>query len=76
MADSFPLKYTLESGTHVTVDKKGDNTYDFSLQPTEDPATGFTYIDDGRPKSEWDDKLEFEQLQALRKFWLETEDIV
>jgi hypothetical protein len=76
MTESFPLEYTLESGTHVTVNKTGGNTYDFLLKSTEHPVTRFSYVDDGRPKSEWDDTLDFEQLEALRKFWLENEDVV
>jgi hypothetical protein len=76
MIESFPVEFTLESGTHVTVTKAGANSYDFSLKPTEDLPTTFSYVDDGRSKSEWDDKLDFEQLQALRKFWLENEDVV
>jgi hypothetical protein len=76
MIESYPLEYTLESGTRVTVHKTGGNSYDFSLESTEHAATKFTYVDDGRPKSEWDDVLDFEQLEALRKFWLENEDVV
>jgi hypothetical protein len=76
MSERFPIEYDLESGTHVTVTKSGANTYDFSLKPNENSAGGFRYIDDGRPKSEWDNVLDFEQLEALRKFWLETEDVV
>lgn len=76
MIETFPIEYTLESGTHVTVDKRDDRTFEFKLRPTEEPANGFTYIQDDRSKSEWDDKLEFEQLEALRKFWLKNEDIV
>lgn len=76
MTESFPLHYSLESGTDVTVKKSGNNTFDFILKSIQGTSTGFTYIDDGRPKAEWDDMLDYEQLQALRKFWLETEDIV
>lgn len=76
MIENFPVEYTLESGTRVTVDKKGADTYDFSLSPVEKPAAQFTYVDDGRPKSEWDNALDFEQLEALRSFWLMNEEIV
>jgi hypothetical protein len=76
MTESFPLHFTLESGTHVTVSKTGNNTFHFNLKPGAEPGTEFTYIDDGRSKAEWDDMLDYEQLQALRKFWLENEDVV
>ena len=76
MIERFPVEYTLEGGTRVKVDKKGPDTYDFSLWSTEKKVESFTYIDDGRPKAEWDEKLQFEQLEALRTFWLMTEDIV
>lgn len=72
----FPYKFTLDSGTHVVVNKTGDNSYDFALTHKEGPESHFTYTDDGRPKSAWDDQLEFEQLDALRAFWLEREDVV
>jgi hypothetical protein len=76
MIESFPVEYTLESGTRVKVDKKGADTYGFSLWSTEKPVEGFTYVDDGTPKAEWDEKLEFEQLEALRTFWLMNEEVV
>ena len=76
MVKEFPLKYTLESGTKVVVNKTGGDTYDFSLTHHEKPVTQFVYVNDGRPKAEWDEKLSFEQLEALRHFWLVTEGIV
>ena len=77
MSRHFPLEFTLESGTKVTVTKESADTYDFSLRPTHGrPATQFTYVDDGRPKAEWDEKLDFQQLEALRHFWVMTEDVL
>lgn len=76
MKKQFPFKFTLDSGTHVVVNRTGDNTYDFDLTPTDGAASHFTYVEDDRPKSDWDDLLEFEQLDALRSFWLEEEDVV
>ena len=75
MHDSFPMQYTLANGTEVVVTKSAENSYHFSLTPTEGKKEEFTYVDDGRPKTEWDETLEFEQLDALRTFWLKTEDI-
>lgn len=76
MSKSFPLEYTLESGTKVTVTKKDAGTYEFLLKPAHKPAGQFTYVDDARPKAAWDDSLDFEQLEALRTFWLMTENVV
>lgn len=76
MHDSFPMKYTLANGTDVVVTKTQGNSYHFSLTHTEGNKEEFTYVDDGRPKTEWDETLEFEQLDALRTFWLKTEDIL
>lgn len=70
------MNFTLASGTEVTVNKTADATYDFILTPTEGSSDRFTYVQDDRPKSEWDESLEFEKLDALRTFWLKTEDIV
>jgi hypothetical protein len=75
MSTNFPLNFTLENGTQVVVNKTGANTYEFNLRPEEGPARQFTYIDDGRSKTEVEENLDFEQTDALRTFWLETEDI-
>ena len=76
MIESFPLQFTLSSGTEVTVNKTGGNTYDFTLKPEEGAADHFTYVEDNRPKTAWDESLEFEQLDALRTFWLKNEEVV
>lgn len=76
MSKHFPLQYTLESGTRVTINKTAAGTYDFILKPHDHAERWFTYVDDGRPKAAWDDTLDFEQLEALRKFWLIAEDVV
>lgn len=76
MIKRFPVEFTLESGTHVVVNKTGDDTYDFRLRPSDNrPARQFT-LDNHRSKTDVDDSLDFEQLDAVRKFWLENEDIV
>ena len=76
MATHFPLEYTLASGTKVRVVKRDADTYDFLLTPEEDAPHSFTYREGERTKAEWDDVLEFESLDALREFWLKTEDII
>lgn len=76
MHTQFPLEFTLDSGTNVVVRHTGGNQYDFSLAPTDEAPRHFTYVDGERSKAEWDEIADFEQLEALRRFWLETEDIV
>ena len=76
MIEDFPVDFELESGARVTVNKRTAQLYDFTISPPGKPDRLFTYIDDGRPKSEWDESLDFEQLEALRKFWLMNEDVV
>lgn len=72
----FPMEYTLDSGTHVVVREAGAGRYDFTLTPTDEAARHFTYVENEKTKAEWDDEADFEQLEALRAFWLKTEDIV
>lgn len=76
MIKKFPYEFTLDNGTHVVVTQTGANTYEFSLTPKDEPASRFTFVDDDRPKAAWDEQLEFEQLDALRTFWLAEEDVV
>jgi len=77
MSRHFPLEFTLESGTHVMVTRtEDDDTYEFFLTPVDGPAEQFTYHEGEHSKAEWDAMLEFEQLDALREFWLKTEDII
>ena len=74
MATTFPLEYDLDSGTKVNVQKRAGDTFDFTLMPTEGFSNSFTYRDGEHTKAEWDALLEFEQLDALRAFWLKMED--
>lgn len=76
MSKHFPIEFTLESGTHVTVTRTEDDTYAFYLTPVDGRAEQFTYREGEYSKAEWDAMLEFEQLDALREFWLKTEDII
>lgn len=75
MATQFPLQFVLESGTHVTVADEGGGQYLFTMNPEEGAPKQFSYIDGAHTKAEWDEIADFEQLEALRKFWLEMEDI-
>lgn len=75
MLKEYPIAFTLENGTHVVVHKTGPETYDFTLEPADGPPRQFTYRDD-LPKTEVDEALDFEQLDAVRTFWLKNEDVV
>lgn len=75
MKDIFPLEFTLEYGSHVLVEKTGPNSYDFTITPKEGPTRHFTYVDDNRSNTEVEKSLDFEELDALRKFWLETSEL-
>lgn len=76
MHERFPMEFTLDSGTHVLVREAGPGRYDFTLTPTDEAPRHFTYVEGERTKAEWDDTTDFEQLEALRTFWLNTEDII
>jgi hypothetical protein len=75
MSKHYPLKFTLEDGIQVLVNKKENNTYDFSLTKEGD-TRHFTFVDDNRTKAEIDASLDFDQLNAVRRFWLEKEDVI
>ena len=72
MSEHYPVKFTLEDGVHVTVNKTGDNVYDFTLQPEKGPARHFTFLED-KPRNDVIESLDFDQLNAVRRFWLEQE---
>ena len=76
MHTHFPMHFTLDSGTHVVVHDTGTGQYEFTLTPTDDAPRRFTYVDGEKSKAEWDEVADFEQLEALRHFWLKTEEIV
>lgn len=73
MALNYPLEFTLENGTHVTVEKTGNKQYDFILKPDEGETRRFDYNDNVEYTQEMEEKLDFDQLNALRRFWLERE---
>ena len=74
MPKHYPLSFTLEDGVHVTVNKTGDNIYDFTLTPKHAPERHFTFVDD-RPQDEVIATMDFDQLNAIRRFWLEQENV-
>ena len=73
MAIDYPFEFTLESGTHVVVKKQDAHHFDFTLTPDEGSETHFTYDDTVTFTSEMEEELNFDQLNALRRFWLERE---
>lgn len=75
MSVHFPLEFTLDNGVHVVVNKTGENTYDFSFTPPDGPERHLLY-DDTRPKDQVIEGADFDELNAIRRFWLEREEIV
>ena len=69
----FPLAFTLDNHTHVVVNKTGTHTYDFSLTPPGGTTRHFTYNNE-QSKAEVDKLLDFEQINAVRTFWLKYDD--
>ncbi len=73
MALEYPLEYTLESGTHVTVKRVDQKNFDFILKPEDGEERHFSYNDDVEYTQEMEEELDFDELNALRRFWLEKE---
>ena len=76
MKHHFPMEFTLESGTHVKVSNAGANTYDFLLTTSHGKSDNFSYVEDKRSRDEIEAPLDFDQLNALREFWLKRDEIV
>jgi hypothetical protein len=74
MSEHYPLNFTLEDGTHVTINKTAEHTFDFQLKPADGPERHFTFIDD-RPRNEVIESMDFDQLNAIRRFWLKQDDM-
>lgn len=70
MSKHYPLRFTLEDGVHVEVNKAGDDTYDFMLGRKGRQDRHFTLIDT-LSKDEIEASMDFDQLNAVRRFWLE-----
>ena len=73
MKKKFPLHFTLENGTHVGVNHTPDHIYDFTLRPERGADNHFSYRDDETFTEDMERSLDFDQLNALRRFWLEQE---
>ncbi|MDQ6815284.1 MAG: hypothetical protein M3040_16235 [Bacteroidota bacterium] len=75
MLHHFPIEFTLESGTHVKVTNAEGNTYEFTLTTTHGLSDNFTYTEDKRSRDEVEEQLDFDQLNALRAFWLKRDEV-
>jgi uncharacterized protein YgiM (DUF1202 family) len=74
MSKHYPVTFTLEDGVHVEVNKTESDKYDFTLTG-KNGTKSFTYVNDGdHLKAE--ELLDFDQLNAVRRFWLEQHDVV
>ena len=73
MKKHYPLHFTLEDGTQVVVTHTADQHYDFTLKPEGGAENHFSYRDDETFTEEMEAALDFDQLNALRRFWLEQE---
>jgi hypothetical protein len=69
------MEFSLENGSHVLVEKTGTTLYTFTIKPEEGPSRQFTYVNDGKTREEAERTLDFEEIDALRRFWLETSDL-
>jgi hypothetical protein len=73
MALEYPLEFNLESGTHVVVNRVDQKNFDFRLKPVEGTEKHYAYNDDVEYTQEMEEELDFDLLNALRRFWLERE---
>ena len=71
MHKHFPLHFTLDDGTEVTVNKTGDHLFDFVFKDEKKSDHHFRYDDTETFTDEKEAALNFDQLNALRRFWLE-----
>jgi hypothetical protein len=72
MEKKFPLSFKLDYGTEVTVNQHGHHVYDFTLRRDDGTLRHFTINDEEEFTEEKEKALDFDQLNALRRFWLET----
>lgn len=73
MALEYPFDFTLENGTDVTVKRIDQKNFEFILKKDDGGERRFTYNDDVEFTTEMEEGLDFDQLNVLRRFWLERE---
>ena len=76
MHKEFPLEFNLDDGTHVVVNKIGEHLYDFTIRPDDGPERHFTLNAEEEFTEEKEKSLDFDELNALRRFWLVTNEDV
>lgn len=74
MAIHYPVTFTLEDGIHVEVTQTAAGNYDFILTPNNGNERRFTFVEEN-PRDKNIDALDFDQLNAVRRFWLEQEEM-
>jgi hypothetical protein len=72
MAVHYPLHFTLEDGVHVQVNPKGDHIYEFQMQAEDGSVRRFD-LDNTLASDVLEQSFDFDQLNAVRRFWLEQE---
>lgn len=73
MPVKYPFKFSLEDGVQVEVNATSENIYDFTLTPEHGEKSHFTFVEE-IPRDKNIDSLDFDQLNAVRRFWLEQEE--
>ena len=73
MRKQYPIRFTSDDGTHVEVDRTGDRTLDFTLRPENGSARHFTFNEGQQATDDVEASLDFDELNALRRYWLEAE---
>ncbi len=76
MKQEYPMHFTLEDGTHVEVSRVESDKYAFALTTEKGVQSHFMYVDDDEPRMDKEAGLTFDQLNALRVYWLKTHDVV
>lgn len=73
MSKKYPLEFTLENETKVVIHHSGGSDYTFTLQHPNGTKSQFLYNAAETFTDEKEKELDFDQLNALRRFWLEQE---
>ena len=73
MEKQDPIRFTLDDGVQVAVERTENRVLHFTLQPEDGPARHFSYPEDAPATDEVEAQLDFDQLNALRRYWLEAE---
>jgi hypothetical protein len=72
MRHSYPVEFTLDDGMHVVVSKAGIHVFDFEIEPAKGDRRHFFIDEEEEFTDQKEAELDFDQLNALRTFWLIT----